>query len=99
MENLSAGLAYNYTDSYSLSYSTTAGTPATQDVDSYGIANGFVSYKLPFSAMGADLTLSLNVDNITDEDPPLVLGNLNGYDVNRTNPIGRMYWVGVALRW
>jgi len=49
--------------------------------------------------MGADLTLSLNVDNITDEDPPLVLGNLNGYDVNRTNPIGRMYWVGVALRW
>ncbi len=70
-----------------------------QEVDSYGVANGYASYRLPFSTLGADVTVSLNVDNILDEDPPLVLGSLNGFDVNRTNPIGRMYWAGFALRW
>lgn len=98
-ERASAGIAYNFTDDYTLSYTTAAGPPAVQEVDSYGVANGYASYRLPFSTLGADVTVSLNVDNILDEDPPLVLGSLNGFDVNRTNPIGRMYWAGFALRW
>lgn len=98
-ERTSAGIAYNYTGDYSLAYTSAGGAAAVQEVDSYGTANGYASYRLPFSTLGADVTVSLNIDNIFDEDPPLVLGSLNGFDVNRTNPIGRMYWAGLALRW
>ena len=44
-------------------------------------------------------TVSMGMQNVTDEDPPFVAGNFeNGYDESLTNIKGRFWYVGVKKR-
>lgn len=60
-----------------------------------------VGYKLPFEGMMSGSQVTLDVDNIFDQDPPYVNTGVagrnagNGFDVNSANPIGRVITVGV----
>lgn len=87
----------DYTGSYRQSYSTPAGTPLIQQVGSYAVANLFASYTLP-ERLTSNMTIEFNIDNVFDRNPPRVLGSLYGFDPNNSNPIGRLYLIGLRKR-
>jgi iron complex outermembrane receptor protein len=43
--------------------------------------------------------LSLNGQNLTDEDPPIVLNGASGWDSTNASPIGRFLSVEISKRW
>lgn len=94
-EALSFSTALNFTDEYKFSYAATGGGNAMQTVDNYTTIDMQARYDLPWSVGDSRTNVFINVDNVFDEDPPLVLGRPEGFDQTRTNPIGRMIWVGV----
>jgi len=60
------------------------------------------AYKLEINKTIEDLSLSLDVRNLTDEDPPFFNGNQGGfmggawgYDNYTANPVGRLITLGV----
>jgi len=96
--NLRAQAVWNHSQGYDI-VPTTANL--RQDhVGSYNVFNLFFQYKVPGESMIAkDLTLTLNVDNLFDKDPPLFRGSTatffgfaNGFT------IGRLVRFGVSKR-
>jgi iron complex outermembrane receptor protein len=46
-----------------------------------------------------NVTLTVGVDNVTDEEPPFVAAAFeNGFDESTTNPKGRLWYVGIKKR-
>ena len=91
-------LALNYTGAYKFGYVTTAGDPAVQDVKRFVTLDWYGSWALPFTGFAANTTLGLNVYNILDENPPLLLAG-GGFSGQTANPIGRMFMVSLKKRW
>jgi iron complex outermembrane recepter protein len=83
-----------YTDEYDDERAgNTAGVPAGTNIDSLSTFNA--SYNFRFNNDNTRLTAS--VYNFTDEDPPLVLLDLN-YDPYTANAMGIMWKIGVTHR-
>lgn len=58
-----------------------------------------LSYRTPEEgSMLSGLRLSLNVQNITDKDPPIVLSGNNAYDVANANVFGRVWSFEVSKK-
>jgi iron complex outermembrane receptor protein len=91
-------LALNYTGAYKFGYVSTAGDPAIQDVKRFVTLDWFGSWNLPFAGFAGNTTLALNVYNILDENPPLLL-TTGGFSGQTANPIGRMFMVSLKKRW
>jgi iron complex outermembrane receptor protein len=109
---LSADLYWNHIGSYN-NWSGTTITPLTRDAngnpngggDKVDATNTFdlhVSYKLELGGIIEDMSLSLDVRNIADEEPSFFNGNLGGfmggawgYDNYSANPVGRLITLGV----
>jgi iron complex outermembrane receptor protein len=93
LSDLSAGLAVNY----SSGYKDTSFTP-NRDIDSYVTLDFNSSYQFGGNSSLAGLTLSLNVANVLDEDPPFV-NQVSGYDGGKASPYGRLFSIGITKSW
>ena len=95
-QKLSSEVAVNYTNSYTNNQGT-----VIHEVDAFTTVDLRAAYD--FEGLGADavtkgLTASLQVQNVTDEDPPYV--NIDG-GVNFTtaSPLGRTWSVTLSKKW
>jgi hypothetical protein len=113
MGKLSADLFWNHIGDYH-NWSNNTVTPIIRDAngnpqgggDIVDATNTFdlnLAYKLAAGGVFDDMGLSLNVRNLTDEDPPFMnhnqggfMGGAWGYDNYTANPIGRQ--ITLALR-
>jgi len=96
--NLLAQVVWNHSQGYNIT--PTATNLQQSHVDSFNVFNLFLQYKVPGeSRIAKDLTLSLNVDNLFDQDPPLFRGQattFNGFANGFT--LGRLVRLGVSKR-
>jgi iron complex outermembrane receptor protein len=109
---LSTDLFWNHIGDYN-NWSNNTITPLVRDVNGNPQSGGDVvdatntfdlnlSYKLSAGGVFEDLGLSLNIRNLTDEDPPFMnhnqggfMGGAWGYDNYTANPVGRMVTLAV----
>jgi iron complex outermembrane receptor protein len=107
-----ADLFWNHIGDYQ-NWSGSTFTPLTRDLngnpngggDTVDATNTFdlhFAYKLSLGTVFDDVNLSLDVRNVTDEDPSFFNGNQGGfmggawgYDNYTANPIGRLITLGV----
>ncbi len=83
----------NYVDSYL----NTAVTPYV-GVDSYHTVDASLSYEFS-TGMLDGLSLSLNAQDLFDEEPPVVLNGVRSWDNENVSPLGRMVSFVVAKKW
>lgn len=111
----SADLFWNFIDDYN-NWSGSTITPLTRDANGNPNGGGDVveatntfdlhlSQDLSFGETFNDVSLSLDIRNIADEDPSFFNGNLGGfmggawgYDNYSANPVGRLITVGLRTR-
>lgn len=91
--DLAAGLAVNYSSGYSDTSFT-----LNRDIHSYVTLDLNSSYQFGGNSSLAGLTLSLNVANVLDEDPPFV-NQVSGYDGGKASPYGRLFSIGIIKSW
>jgi iron complex outermembrane receptor protein len=104
---LTANLYWNHIGSYH-NWSGTTVTPITRvnglpvgggdKVDAANTFDAHVAYDFQGDGWQKDLQVFLDVNNLTDEDPPFY-NNANGYDTFSGNPLGRLVAVGARKRW
>lgn len=83
----------NYTGSY-VNTSTNKRIKAFKTVDLH------LGYAPEGEGLLSGIELSLDVSNLTDQDPPTFADtNASNIDFTRSNPIGRMWTVGLRKRW
>lgn len=83
----------NYTDSY-INPNTGTRIKAFKTVDLH------LGYKPPGEGLLSGVELSLDGSNILDQDPPTFADtNASNIDFTRSNPIGRMWTIGLRKRW
>jgi iron complex outermembrane recepter protein len=110
--NFSADLYWNWIGSYR-NWGGSTITPLTRDAngnpngggDTVEATNTFdlnFAYRLELGGVMEDMSLSLNIRNVTDEDPPFFNGNQGGfmggawgYDNYTANPVGRLVTLGI----
>jgi iron complex outermembrane receptor protein len=110
--NFSADLYWNWIGSYR-NWGGSTIEPLTRDAngnpngggDTVDATNTFdlnFAYKLELGGVMEDMSLSLNIRNVTDEDPPFFNGNQGGfmggawgYDNYTANPVGRLITLGI----
>lgn len=68
-----------------------------QNVDSWKTLDATFAYDFS-QGWASDLRVSLNVQNVTDEDPPLVYNGQNVFDIANANPYGRIWNVEISKR-
>lgn len=93
LANIGAGLTVNYSNGYW----DTAQTPWDR-IDSYTTVDGSVSYTFEGASKLEGLSVSLNVSNLFDDDPPFV-NQTSGYDAGKASPFGRMLTLGLTKSW
>lgn len=93
VDDLGVGLAVNY----SSRYKDTSFTP-NRDIDSYLTVDLNGSYEFAGDSGLSGLTLSLNIANVLDEDPPFV-NQTSGYDGGKASPYGRLFSIGLTKSW
>jgi iron complex outermembrane receptor protein len=91
---LSANLYYNYTDSYR----NTAITPNVT-VDSYSTVDLALVYAFDGPGVLDGLSVALSGQDITDEEPPIVLNGMVSWDNQVVSPLGRFISMSVTKRW
>jgi len=94
MGGLSANLYYNHTDSYL----NTAVTPNVT-VDSYNTIDMALIYDFSGPGVLDGLSIALSAQDITDEEPPVVLNGVVSWDNQVVSPLGRFVSVSVTKRW
>ena len=91
---LSANLYYNYTDSYL----NTAITPNVT-VDSYKTIDLALIYDFEGPGVLDGLSVALSGQDITDEEPPVVLNGIVSWDNQVVSPLGRFISMSITKRW
>ncbi len=110
---ISANLQFNYTGPYK-NWSNTAGqghpswaivnnsvnspVGGGQPIGSAVTSDLHVAYNFEDDGMLKDLTISLDVQNVTDEKPNF-FNVANGYDTNAASPLGRLVSLGLKKKW
>tara|TARA_Y100000588_G_scaffold385861_1_gene480044 strand:- start:10504 stop:10737 length:234 start_codon:yes stop_codon:yes gene_type:complete len=64
-----------------------------REVDSWLVWDLSAGYELSNA-----LTLRVNIDNLTDEEPPTAYGSARGFDAINHNALGATYRVGMTYR-
>ena len=92
LSDFGVSVTANYTGSYEDSLfgriNPSTGNIDTHKVDSWLTFDTQFTYRVIKSG-----TLTLGINNITDEAPPFANGEIEGYDVAYHNPIGRFYYL------
>lgn len=95
LQGWSVNTYLNYVDSYR----NTAITPNV-DVDSYKTLDATIVYDFGEGrGLLSGVSLSVNGQNILDEDPPIVLNGIVSWDNQNTSPLGRFVSFVVTKRW
>jgi iron complex outermembrane receptor protein len=89
----SANAFVNYVDGYT----NTAVTPFTS-VDSYTTVDASVSYEFGSGKLEG-LSISLNGQDLFDEDPPVVINGSRSWDSQNVSPLGRFVSLVVTKKW
>ncbi len=93
---LTASAAWYHTGGYDLDPVVVTNRFGTQtEVDSFDTVDLFFKYDVAGQGLLEDLSLTLNVNNVLDEDPPFYNGG-NGYTSGST--LGRLYMAGVRKK-
>jgi iron complex outermembrane receptor protein len=94
--NLRAQLVWNFSQGYDITPTVT--NLQQSHVASFNVFNAFFQYKVPGdSALTKNLMLSLNIDNIFDQDPPLYRGSTaTFFGFGNGFTLGRLVRVGVS---
>jgi iron complex outermembrane receptor protein len=93
-DNLRAQVTWNHTPGYDRSTN-----PAGQkSVTDFNIVNLYFAYNFT-EGLAKDLTVSLNVNNVFDEKPPVFLdAGQPGYQPGATFTVGRMFQFGISKK-
>ncbi|WP_395397969.1 TonB-dependent receptor [Novosphingobium sp. BL-8A] len=67
-------------------------------IKSFNVINLFAQYDFKGSGVMQDLSLTFNVDNLFDKDPPPYNGTLNSLDGYAVTSIGRVFQFGIAKK-
>ncbi len=96
--NLRAQVTWNHSQGFATT--PTAANLQQSRVGSFNVFNLFMQYRVPGDSLIAkDLTFSLNVDNIFDQDPPIFHGGGNSlFGVANGFTLGRVVKLGVTKR-
>ncbi|WP_310534136.1 TonB-dependent receptor domain-containing protein [Novosphingobium sp.] len=92
-----AQATWNHSAGYPIAL-TTALTPQSE-VDSFNTLNLFFKYDVPGDGMFKDLSFTLNINNVTDAEPPVLRRNgqaENGFANGFT--LGRMFILGASKK-
>jgi iron complex outermembrane receptor protein len=83
----------NYTDSY-------INTNTGKRIKAFKTADLHLAYAPEGEGLMSGIEVSLDVSNLFDQDPPTFAdSNASNIDFTRSNPIGRMWTVGLRKRW
>lgn len=96
--DLLAQVSWNHTAGFDLDPSAGIVTPLQTKVGDYNVFNLFIRYDVKGQGMLSDLALTLNVDNVFDQDPPVFRGVTSGSGnrgFTNGNTLGRLVQVGV----
>lgn len=99
--NLTATALLNHRQGYKLNPVVTTPRFGTQTkVDSFNTVDLFVAYKLPSTWLNDDTSLTLNVTNLFDQDPPFYNGCIGTQVCGIANgaTLGRLVTFGVRTR-
>ena len=96
LDNWAADVFVNYTNAYD-NLNGQQPFPAGQEVDAFTTIDAHVAYDFDGGFMGEGQVF-LDVDNITDEEPPFLNAN-GGFSTTDANPIGRVITVGIRKTW
>lgn len=89
----------NYTGHYNWGYVTSAGSKAKQWVGSFLTVDWLGQYYFPGdNKFTHGLRLQLNVDNVFNQRPPLVMVT-NGFVQESANPLGRFFQLTLSKSW
>lgn len=100
--NLSATLSWNHTGGYDLDPVVTTNRFGTQSkVDAFNTVDLFVEYDVNGQGLLSDLSFTLNIENLFDEDPPFysgaaAVGSLSGFTNGST--LGRVILFGARKK-
>ena len=96
--NLQGQITWNYSQGYKIT--PTAANLQQSRVASYSLFNLFFQYSVPGdSAIAKDLVLSLNVDNVFDQDPPLFRGATGSFfGIANGFTLGRLVRFGLSKK-
>lgn len=97
--DLSATASLNHRQGYDLNPAITTTRFGTQrEVDSFTTVDLFLNYDLP-SYFGDESALTLNVDNLFDEDPPFFSGaGLSAGGFTNGSTLGRLVTLGIRTK-
>ncbi|MDX2275618.1 MAG: TonB-dependent receptor [Hyphomonadaceae bacterium] len=88
-------LSMQYTDAYRDTFSTPA-----RDISSWTTFDARISRHFQVGDDGAGTEITLDVRNLTDEDPPFANNPIGmGFDTLNASPVGRVVMVEVRQRW
>lgn len=99
--NFRAQVAWSHTGGYDLNPPVGVGTSQT-NVKSFNVVDLFFKYDVPSEGILRDLSITLNVNNVFDQDPPVYLlpnslqPQVNGYANGST--LGRLVQFGLNKR-
>lgn len=89
----------NYTGHYNWGYVNSAGENAIQQVGSFFTVDWLAQYYFPdTNSFTHGLKVQLNVDNVFDERPPLVMVT-NGFVPESADPLGRFFQLTISKDW
>ncbi len=89
---ISAGAAWNHSGDYEQAYSG-----GVQTVKAFDTLDLRASYDFGARGFLSGVVLSLNVDNVLEEEPPLLLST-NGFSQS-ASVLGRSTWLGIDIGW
>ena len=87
----------NHTDGYNILPTTSV--PVQTHVNSFNTVDLFFKYEVPGDGIFKDLSFTLNIDNVFDQDPPVLLRN-NPNEIGFANgfTLGRLFNFGVSKK-
>lgn len=99
--NATVNVSFNHRQGYDLNPPATSARYGTQrHVDSFNVVDVFLAYKLPAEWLPAETSLTLNIDNLFDQDPPFYNGCAGVGQCGFINgaTLGRMFTIGLRSK-
>lgn len=99
--NATVNVSFNHRQGYDLNPPATSARYGTQrHVDSFNVVDVFLAYKLPAEWLPAETSLTLNIDNMFDQDPPFYNGCAGVGQCGFINgaTLGRMFTIGLRSK-
>jgi outer membrane receptor protein involved in Fe transport len=94
--SVNLGLAYDRYSALLTTYYKDGFDNDANSIDSFTVTNLFFSYEFPVSAWLDSAQITLNIDNVTDENPSY-LDDFDGIDTDHSFSVGRMFTLGLRL--